>query len=384
MIFGVVLLLCGFVFLVIYTTSSENYLFPIKPPIPGLGRVGLVSIAHDRPEIYRESLKSILAANRVDQVDLIISMDDERHYEELEKVGREVMYPNTPMVLHNQMPVFFKHISSVDGKITAHHYNIFRRIFEDMGYDYLVLVESDLVVSADILDFFFKVAPYLNNTGKPNDPLCASAWNDNGYSFFTLNEERLFRTDYFPGLGWMVHKSAWFDYWRIEWPQGLTALWTGYDHWLRDIASTRGRDCIVPEVSRTHHIAKTGAHVNDASQHLLNQMKLASGQVEISQEEVDLVAGSMAQYEARVGRERIHKSIQVKLESVPEGELEAGKSVTYIIDRSLVPVMNKKYGWFSEALRSSHRGMMTCQMGTKYSYTNITLVLAEFRNYWIH
>jgi hypothetical protein len=124
--------------------------------------------------------------------------------------------------------------------------------------------------------------------------------------------------------------------------------------------------------------------VNDASQRLLNQMKLASGQVEISQEEVDLVAGSMAQYEARVGRERIHKSIQVKLESVPEGEWEAGKSVTYIIDRSLVPAMNKKYGWFSEALRSSHRGMMTCQMGTKYSYTNITLVMAEFRNYWIH
>ena len=380
---GIVLTVFG-VIVVCLMICDVSIPVPRKPPIPGLGRVGVVSIAHDRPEFYRQSLTSILAANRVDEVDLIVSMDDERYYEELERVGNELMFPKSPIVLHNQMPWFLKKISNVDGKITAHHYYIFRRIFEDMGYDYVVLIESDLVVSADIFDFFFKVAPYLNNEGNPNDPICVSGWNDNGYRFFSLNEHRLFRTDYFPGLGWMIHKSTWFKFWRIEWPQGLLGLWTGYDHWLRDDASTRGRDCIVPEVSRTHHVANTGAHVNDESQYMLDKMALASGKVKISQEEVDLVVGSMSKYEARVRRERIEHSIQMKLDEVPEEEVEHGKSITYIIDPLLVPAMNEKYGWFSERLRSSHKGMMTCQFGPKYAFTNITIVLEPFEEYWIH
>ncbi len=234
------LTLWGFVALLfLIWAMSEPTPSPVKPPIAGLGRIGLISVAHDRPDYYRQSLESIMLADRLDEVDLIVSLDDPRHYAELEKVGLEVTSKagrEKPIILHNPMAPFLKLVSNVDGRITAHHYSLLRRGFEDMGYDYLILIESDLVVSRDVIDYFLKVAPFLNGQSSEEDPLCASAWNDNGFEYFGLNETRLLRTDYFPGLGWMVHRSTWMNYWRTEWPHGLIGAWTPFDHWLRDTA----------------------------------------------------------------------------------------------------------------------------------------------------
>ena len=34
--------------------------------------------------------------------------------------------------------------------------------------------------------------------------LAVSAWNDNGQSKFVSDEKYLYRSDFFPGLGWMM------------------------------------------------------------------------------------------------------------------------------------------------------------------------------------
>ena len=38
---------------------------------------------------------------------------------------------------------------------------------------------------------------------------CISSWNDHGQATFVRNESQLHRSDFFPGLGWMLTKQLW-------------------------------------------------------------------------------------------------------------------------------------------------------------------------------
>ena len=58
------------------------------------------------------------------------------------------------------------------------------------------------------------------------------------------NSTLLWRTDFFPGLGWMLEKSMWEEL-NAKWPQ---AYW---DDWLRNAEQRKMRSCIRPEVPRT-------------------------------------------------------------------------------------------------------------------------------------
>ncbi len=54
----------------------------------------------------------------------------------------------------------------------------------------------------------------------------------------------VYRSDFFPGLGWMMTRSLWFEL-RKKWPRGF------WDDWLRDSAQRKNRSCLRPEISRT-------------------------------------------------------------------------------------------------------------------------------------
>ena len=119
--------------------------------------------------------------------------------------------------------------------------------------------------------------------------LAVSAWNDNGQAKLARDRERLYRSDFFPGLGWMMNRyvcslvsvlmfsvyacvainqfvsgyrysnSSHFSYYNVfgyillssrriweelspKWPR---AYW---DDWLREPAQRKGRHTIRPEV----------------------------------------------------------------------------------------------------------------------------------------
>eukprot|EP00913_Durusdinium_trenchii_P010021 g9405.t1 len=57
--------------------------------------------------------------------------------------------------------------------------------------------------------------PILRND---KDLFCVSAWNDNGYHNLVLDPKAAFRTDFFPGLGWMMDKDLW-DELRNRWAE---------------------------------------------------------------------------------------------------------------------------------------------------------------------
>lgn len=93
----------------------------------------------------------------------------------------------------------------------------------------VIILEEDLVISPDFFSYFSATSSLLSS-----DPslLAISAWNDNGQSQFVKDEKQLYRSDFFPGLGWMINKRIWDELYPI-WP---AAYW---DDWLRyDIQTT--------------------------------------------------------------------------------------------------------------------------------------------------
>ena len=82
----------------------------------------------------------------------------------------------------------------------------------------------------------------------------------------------VYRSSFFPGLGWMLNAAAWRDL-GPKWPQ---AYW---DDWLREPPQQRGREVIRPEVCRTYHFATKGVSNNQYGD-FLTSIKLNTEPVE--------------------------------------------------------------------------------------------------------
>ncbi len=50
------------------------------------------------------------------------------------------------------------------------------------------------------------------------------------------------RTDFFPGLGWLLPRALWENELRSKWPR------SHWDHWLREERQHKGRECLYPQV----------------------------------------------------------------------------------------------------------------------------------------
>lgn len=135
-------------------------------------------------------------------------------------------------------------------KIARHYGWALNQTFNTFNFKTAIIIEDDLDVSPDIFEYFLGTLPLLQT-----DPTlwCISAWNDNGK--LTLVDQNahdvLYRTDFFPGLGWMLTKSLWAEL-SPKWP---ISYW---DDWIRQPEQRKGRACIRPELSRTRTFGKIG------------------------------------------------------------------------------------------------------------------------------
>uniref|UniRef100_A0A224YSS7 Alpha-1,3-mannosyl-glycoprotein 2-beta-N-acetylglucosaminyltransferase n=1 Tax=Rhipicephalus zambeziensis TaxID=60191 RepID=A0A224YSS7_9ACAR len=134
-------------------------------------------------------------------------------------------------------------------KIARHYGWALNKTFFEFNYDTVLIVEDDLELSVDFFEYFLALHPILKN-----DPtlFCVSAWNDNGKAGLVADDpELLHRSDFFPGLGWMMTKDMWVEM-SHRWPK---AFW---DDWIRQPEQRKDRACIRPEVSRTKTFGKIG------------------------------------------------------------------------------------------------------------------------------
>ncbi|XP_077293382.1 alpha-1,3-mannosyl-glycoprotein 2-beta-N-acetylglucosaminyltransferase isoform X2 [Arctopsyche grandis] len=133
----------------------------------------------------------------------------------------------------------------------ARHYRFaLNHTFHVLGYESVIIVEDDLDISSDFYEYFLGTYALLKN-----DPTlwCVSAWNDNGKVGLVdpSKPELLHRSDFFPGLGWMLRKQLW-DELQPKWPP---AYW---DDWIRKPEQRKDRACIRPELPRTKTFGKIG------------------------------------------------------------------------------------------------------------------------------
>eukprot|EP00434_Breviolum_minutum_P018029 symbB.v1.2.015897.t2/scaffold1195.1/size134849/8 len=203
----------------------------LLPPL-GRGRVGIVIVAHDRTDTLARCLDSLFQQPDLDFFHLAVSLD--------------------------HAPAFDKMEVAV-AKIAAHFRFALSQSFEVAKHEFTLLIENDLILAPDFL-WYFRLAGSLLD--RDASLWCISSWNDNGFRDIVSDEKKLFRTDYFPGLGWMIRNDTW-SMLAPEWPNFPS---TGWDHWLRHgVPSLRFRDCVFPEVPRSKHVDNKGTNVKAGS-----------------------------------------------------------------------------------------------------------------------
>ncbi|GFS10954.1 alpha-1,3-mannosyl-glycoprotein 2-beta-N-acetylglucosaminyltransferase [Elysia marginata] len=135
-------------------------------------------------------------------------------------------------------------------KIARHYKWALDQIFVTFNYPAVIIVEDDLDISPDFYEYFSATYPLLK---QDPDLWCVSAWNDNGKQGMVSSEaELLYRTDFFPGLGWMIDRELYLGELQKKWPD------TFWDDWMRHPDQRKGRQCIRPEICRTSTFGKKG------------------------------------------------------------------------------------------------------------------------------
>ncbi|RKP19475.1 glycosyl transferase [Rozella allomycis CSF55] len=218
----------------------------------------------NRPSIKR-ALESLLAVRRerIDQHPIYVSLDC-KHTETIESVkafGDAVNFwvvPDHQEELAKTIPPNTENFMKPYYAISFHYKYALKRLFGTNDYEQVIIVEDDFEFSPDFLSYFRAMLPILV---KDKSLYCVSSWNDNGKNELINDERKLivlvkllgrvFRTDFFPGLGWMMTRELWNEI-EGKWP---AAFW---DDWLREPENRNSRQCIVPEVSRTSNFGKIG------------------------------------------------------------------------------------------------------------------------------
>lgn len=207
----------------------------------------IVVICNNRVEILERTLNSIMDARGVrERAQIIISQngDDAR----VSKLIRTKFYLLDHIQNDEGLP------QKVDSRLPQHFQWTFDTVFDDFYecYNGMVVLEDDLEVSPDFLEYFELTIPVVENDPKL---LTTSLWNDIGLEWNSNVKNELLRTTYFPGLGWWLSRSTWYGLLRDEWP---THDW---DWYVRKKAYVNGLDTLHPEVPRDYHVAKGGTYM---------------------------------------------------------------------------------------------------------------------------
>ncbi|XP_050425936.1 protein O-linked-mannose beta-1,2-N-acetylglucosaminyltransferase 1-like [Adelges cooleyi] len=219
---------------------------PTPLPSSNLQNVPVSIIASNRPNYLFRMLKALLEVKGV-QTDMITIFIDGFFDEPLEVTKlfglRGIQH----------MPVGIK-----NARVTQHYKSSLSTTFSLFpDSEYAIIIEEDLQVSVDFFSFFSQTLPLLE---KDNSLYCISSWNDQGFEHTSSRPDVLYRVDSMPGLGWMLKKSLFKDELESEWPT-VEKMWD-WDMWMRLPQVQKGRECIVPEVSRTFHFGSSGINMN--------------------------------------------------------------------------------------------------------------------------
>ena len=146
----------------------------------------------------------------------------------------------------------------------------------------VVIIEEDIEVG---LDFFSLMNATADLLDEDKTLLAVSGYNDNGKAQVVGDSKRLVRSDFFPGLGWMMPRRVW-DGEETHPNAALKLDWApnGYwDDWLREPNIRCGRQILRPEMSRSYHFG----NMHGVTQNGINNQILLD-RVDVQWEKEDL------------------------------------------------------------------------------------------------
>ncbi|KAM9339773.1 alpha-1,3-mannosyl-glycoprotein 2-beta-N-acetylglucosaminyltransferase b [Symphorus nematophorus] len=193
-------------------------------------------------------------------------------------------------------------------KIARHYRWALNQVFNTFSQSTVVIVEDDLEVAPDFFEYFRALYPILRS-----DPTlwCVSAWNDNGRDALVdpSKAELLYRTDFFPGLGWMLLKEMWEEL-EPKWP---SAFW---DDWMRQPEQRKDRSCIRPEISRTITFGRKGVSLGQFFDQYLRYIKLNTEFVPFTKQDLSYLLKE--KYDEKFIKE-VYSAQLVKIEDLQQG-----------------------------------------------------------------
>jgi alpha-1,3-mannosyl-glycoprotein beta-1,2-N-acetylglucosaminyltransferase len=235
--------------------------------------IPIILFTYNRPKHLRQTMESILRYRPKSGFPIHISQDgDDR---DVREVIHQFMAQDKEKSIdfyeyrwHGEPDARFR---TAYLKIAGNYgYAIGRTFDANPEIPAVILLEDDMEIAPDFFDYFRNVLPLFDS-----DPTlyCASAWNDNGQSNMVYDPTALYRTDCFPGLGWMMTRRLWNEM-KSKWPLGF------WDDWLREPPQRLGRSCIYPEINRVYTFGEEGTSQGQFYADFLKNIKLNTERVD--------------------------------------------------------------------------------------------------------
>lgn len=235
------------------TNTSEATRAATQEGASSAWQIPVLIIAYARPKYLAKTLESVLRHRKRPEEFPIFASQDGDHQEVTRMLQERLLSGEIALHLRFRAPADsgaqrLKAHERGYRRLAAHYHWALDQMFKVHANEQLVILEDDLEVAPDFYDYFSATLPLLRS-----DPclFCVSAWNDNGKPEVASDTRAILRTDFFPGLGWMLLRAFWYEI-RASWPP---AYW---DEYVRRGDVRRGRHCLRPEVSRTHTFGEVG------------------------------------------------------------------------------------------------------------------------------
>mmetsp|Transcript_16791 Transcript_16791/g.25247 ORF Transcript_16791/g.25247 Transcript_16791/m.25247 type:complete len:515 (-) Transcript_16791:371-1915(-) len=220
-----------------------------------ISRIALLIITHEREEALKRCLDRVIQYHPCQtESTIVISQDKSEKFEaRIAALADKKMFElrqKCPLI-HTQRIVHRAQSLQGSGyhKLSRHFKFALNTVFSIANIDYCIILEEDLLIAPDFFLFFQATAPLLDTD---QTLFAVSAWNDNGQKYRGRDPQRILRSDFFPGLGWMLTRNLWIQELRNKWPP---AYW---DDWLRESAQRKDRHVLRPELCRTFHTLAAG------------------------------------------------------------------------------------------------------------------------------
>ncbi|XP_042280013.1 alpha-1,3-mannosyl-glycoprotein 2-beta-N-acetylglucosaminyltransferase a [Thunnus maccoyii] len=328
--------------------NGPNVVIPRQPVIP------ILVMACNRVTV-RRCLDKLLEHRPSAELYPIIVSQDCGHAETAEVIrsyGNQVTHLKQPDLSDIAVPPAHKKFQGYY-KISRHYRWALNQVFKTQSHSSVVIVEDDLEVAPDFFEYFQALLPLLKS-----DPSlwCVSAWNDNGRDGYVDpgKANLLYRTDFFPGLGWMLLKEVWEEL-EPKWPASF------WDDWMRQPEQRRDRACIRPEISRTITFGRQGVSLGQFFDKYLRYIKLNTEFVPFT--ELDLSYLKEETYREKFEKE-VYSAPVVTYEGVKQGKLKGpGPFRLQYSSKDSFKVMAKNLGIMDDLKsgvpRAGYRGVVS-------------------------